>query len=95
MPVDNAFVPADEAFIVLFPASGHYIFLPLVVTSSVTAGVPFISCSTSLDVTADVEIEVGTLHVADFFTYVTDVPTFNLSLYTRSSTVRKPPCGIW
>ena len=54
MPVDNAFVPADEAFIVLFPARGHYIFLPLVVTSSVTAGVPFISCSTSLDVTADV-----------------------------------------
>ena len=54
MLVDNAFVPADEAFIVLFPASGHCIFLPLVVTSSVTAGVPFISCSTSLDVTADV-----------------------------------------
>ena len=54
MLVDNAFVPADGAFLVLLPASGHFILLPLVDNSSITAGVPFIFCSTPLDVTAHV-----------------------------------------
>ena len=39
MLVDNAFVSADGAFLVLLPASGQFIFLPPVDNSSITAGV--------------------------------------------------------
>ena len=42
--VDNASVPAGGLFIVLLPAGGPFIFLPLVDNASVTAGGPFIVC---------------------------------------------------
>ena len=58
MRLDNAFVHvvvhAGGAFIVLLPASGHFIFSPLVDNSCITTGVPFIFYSTLLYVTADV-----------------------------------------
>ena len=51
-------MPAGGPFIVLLPAGRPFIFLPLVVNASVTAGGSFVLCSAMLDVTADV---VGSL----------------------------------
>ena len=55
--VDNASLPAGGPFIVL-PAGGPFILWPLVDNACVTAGALFIFCSTLLDVTADVLLQV-------------------------------------
>ena len=56
--VDNASVPAGGPFIVLLPVGGLFIFSPLVDDVSVTTDGPFIFCSTLLEVTADVSLQV-------------------------------------
>ena len=61
--VDNASVPAGGPFTVSLPDRRPFIFFPLVDNASVTVGGPFMFCSTLLDVTADVLLQVGAVDV--------------------------------